>query len=132
MLFHIRINALMTLLWISDAVMFLLAIENMMSNGVGGIVLFASEVRDSSNAQIVTLKFLQYAILLASLVNSVAKYSISMLDLRRASVRGGENAPPWEDKSMWIFYVELVTGMSTTFALHYDSTYISGQTSSNS
>lgn len=53
----------------------------------------------------------QYAILIATLMNSAAKYAISILDIRRASHRGGENAPPWEDKSMWIFYVELATGM---------------------
>jgi E3 ubiquitin-protein ligase synoviolin len=56
----------------------------------------------------------QYAILMASVLNSIAKYSISVIDLRRASRRGGENAPPWEDKSMWVFYVELATG--TCFA----------------
>lgn len=44
-------------------------------------------------------------------MNSAAKYTISIIDLRRASNRGGENAPPWEDKSMWVFYVELATGM---------------------
>lgn len=59
------------------------------------------------------LVILQYAILLASLGNSVAKYGIALVDLRRASQRGGENAPPWEDKSMLIFYVELATGTPT-------------------
>ncbi|KAI5123985.1 hypothetical protein M0805_006396 [Coniferiporia weirii] len=93
LLFHIRVHVLITLLWATDLIAFLFTIENMLSHGVGGTVLFASE----------------YAILLASLMNSVAKYSIALIDLRRASSRGGENAPPWENKSMLVFYVELAT-----------------------
>jgi E3 ubiquitin-protein ligase synoviolin len=47
---------------------------------------------------------------MASLINSKAKYVLSALEFHRAASRGGENAPPWEDKSMWIFYVDLITG----------------------
>lgn len=47
---------------------------------------------------------------MASALNAVAKYTVSVFDLRRASRRGGENAPPWENKSVWIFYIELTTG----------------------
>lgn len=49
---------------------------------------------------------------MASAMNVIAKYLICVVDLRRAQQRGGENAPPWQNKSMWIFYVELVTGTS--------------------
>lgn len=49
---------------------------------------------------------------MASAMNVIAKYLICIIDLRRAQQRGGEDAPPWQNKSMWIFYVELVTGMS--------------------
>ncbi|THH07757.1 hypothetical protein EW145_g3168 [Phellinidium pouzarii] len=92
-LFHIRIHVLITLLWATDLITLLFTVESMLSHGVGGTVLFASE----------------YAILLASLMNSVARYCIALVDLRHASLRGGENAPPWEDKSMLVFYVELAT-----------------------
>ena len=47
---------------------------------------------------------------MASALNTSAKYFLSLYDLRRASQRGGENAPPWENKSMWVFYIELSTG----------------------
>lgn len=47
-------------------------------------------------------------ILLASILSTFAKYVISVMDLRRA--RGQEDAPPWEEKSMYIFYVNLATG----------------------
>ncbi len=47
---------------------------------------------------------------MASVANSIAKYVLSAYDFRRASVRGGDNAPPWEQKSMWTFYIELITG----------------------
>lgn len=56
---------------------------------------------------------LQYAILMASVLNSLARYGLSSIELRRASRRGGANAPPWENKSMYIFYIELATGTST-------------------
>ena len=54
----------------------------------------------------------KYGILMASVMNTIAKYLLSAYDLRRAGRRGGENAPPWENKSMWVFYIELVTGES--------------------
>lgn len=47
---------------------------------------------------------------MASLMNTVFKYLLFSYDLRRAGRRGGENAPPWEHKSMWVFYIELTTG----------------------
>ena len=47
---------------------------------------------------------------MASALNTSAKYLLSVYELRQASQRGGENAPPWENKSMWIFYIELTTG----------------------
>jgi len=101
MLFHIRINALICILWLSDVIAYILILDNLISNGFSGTILFASE----------------YAILIATLMNSAAKYAISITDLRRASNRGGENAPPWEDKSMWVFYVELATGMLIFFMI---------------
>jgi len=51
-------------------------------------------------------------------MNTIAKYLLSAYDLRRAGRRGGENAPPWENKSMWIFYIELTTGGKLGVLLH--------------
>ncbi|KII92232.1 hypothetical protein PLICRDRAFT_172347 [Plicaturopsis crispa FD-325 SS-3] len=93
LLFHIRMNALFFLLWTTDFAMFLFAVDSIATNGVGGMVLFASE----------------YTILMASALNTISKYVLSVLEIRRARSRGGENAPPWENKSMYIFYVELLT-----------------------
>ena len=47
---------------------------------------------------------------MASALNSLARYGLSSIELLRASTRGGANAPAWENKSMYIFYIELVTG----------------------
>ncbi|KAF9264201.1 hypothetical protein L218DRAFT_979790 [Marasmius fiardii PR-910] len=93
LLFHIRMSALFAILWLTDFIMFLVAVENTLSYGVGGMVLFASE----------------YGILMASVSNTIAKYLLSSYELRRAGQRGGETAPPWENKSMWVFYIELTT-----------------------
>ncbi|KDQ21945.1 hypothetical protein BOTBODRAFT_123891 [Botryobasidium botryosum FD-172 SS1] len=91
--FHLRTNVLFFWLWAVDVLMLMLVADNLLSYGVGGIILFGSE----------------YGILLATLTNSMLKYGIILWDIRRARNRGGENAPVWENKSMWIFYVELAT-----------------------
>ncbi|KAG6920120.1 hypothetical protein DXG01_010188 [Tephrocybe rancida] len=91
--FHLRMTVLFLFLWLTDLFMFLIAVENTIANGVGGMVLFASE----------------YGILMASVLNTISKYLLSAYELRRAGRRGGENAPPWENKSMWTFYIELAT-----------------------
>ncbi|KAF8160975.1 hypothetical protein B0H34DRAFT_361119 [Crassisporium funariophilum] len=93
LLFHFRMTILFAILWTTDCLMFLFAVEHTLSAGVGGMVLFASE----------------YGILMASVMNTISKYLLSAYDLRRAGRRGGENAPPWENKSMWVFYIELAT-----------------------
>ena len=49
-LFHVRINALFVVLWAVDTTMFAFAVESTLNNGVGGMVLFASEVSLVSDA----------------------------------------------------------------------------------
>jgi E3 ubiquitin-protein ligase synoviolin len=44
MTFHVRINSLFVLLWLTDFTMFAFAVESTLTHGVGGTVLFASEV----------------------------------------------------------------------------------------
>lgn len=44
LLFHIRMSVLFAILWSTDLLMFLIAVENTLAHGVGGMVLFASEV----------------------------------------------------------------------------------------
>ncbi|EPQ57556.1 hypothetical protein GLOTRDRAFT_92556 [Gloeophyllum trabeum ATCC 11539] len=91
--FHVRMNCLCALLAFTDMAMFVFAVESTLAHGIGGNLLFASE----------------YAILMASALNSMAKYVLSVVDLRRARSRGGAAAPPWENKSMYVFYIELAT-----------------------
>ncbi|KAH6914103.1 synoviolin 1 isoform b [Coprinopsis sp. MPI-PUGE-AT-0042] len=93
LLFHFRMATLFMVLWATDLIMFVYTIEHTLTVGVGGMVLFASE----------------YGILIASILNTVAKYLLSAYEFRRAGQRGGDNAPPWENKSMWTFYIELAT-----------------------
>ncbi|KAJ6558568.1 synoviolin 1 isoform b [Mycena vulgaris] len=93
LLFHVRMTALFFILWATDLLLFMIAVDSTLYNGVGGMVLFASE----------------YGILMATVANTVSKYLLCAYELRRAGQRGGENAPPWENKSMWVFYIELAT-----------------------
>ncbi|KAG1771146.1 hypothetical protein EV702DRAFT_1181480 [Suillus placidus] len=104
-LFHVRMTTLFVILWCTNLLMFAVAVESTLKNGIGGMMMFASE----------------YAILMASAMNATAKYCICVIDLRRARQRGGENAPPWQNKSMWVFYIELVTDFLklTTYLLFF-------------
>jgi len=43
-LFHVRISGLFFLLWVTNIVMLAFAAESILTNGVGVIILFASEV----------------------------------------------------------------------------------------
>ncbi|KAK7685353.1 hypothetical protein QCA50_011717 [Cerrena zonata] len=90
---HLRMNCLFSLLFLVDVVMFAYSVESTLINGVGGMVLFATE----------------YAILVASTLNAISRYFLNIFEYRRATRRGGENAAPWESKSMYVFYIELVT-----------------------
>ena len=49
-------------------------------------------------------------ILLASIAGTAARYGVNCLDIRRA--RGREDAPAWEAKSMYMFYIDLAVGKS--------------------
>ncbi|KAF9254792.1 hypothetical protein L218DRAFT_1042344 [Marasmius fiardii PR-910] len=79
LLFHLRMSALFAILWLTDFIMFLVAVENTLSYGVGGMVPFVSE------------------------------YLLSSYELRQAGQRGGETTPPWENRSMWVFYIVFIT-----------------------
>ncbi|KAG1742220.1 hypothetical protein EDB19DRAFT_1927693 [Suillus lakei] len=100
-LFHVRMTTLFVILWCTDLLMFAVAVESTLKNWHRG--------HDD------------YAILMASAMNTTAKYCVCVIDLRRARQRGGENAPPWQNKSMWIFYIELVTDFLklTTYLLFF-------------
>ncbi|KAF9257224.1 hypothetical protein L218DRAFT_1019423 [Marasmius fiardii PR-910] len=43
LLFHLRMSALFAILWLTDFIMFLVAVENTLSYGIGGMVPFVSE-----------------------------------------------------------------------------------------
>jgi E3 ubiquitin-protein ligase synoviolin len=44
-LFHVRMTTLFVILWCTDLVMFAFAVESTLKNGIGGIMMFASEAR---------------------------------------------------------------------------------------
>ena len=47
LLFHIRMSLLFLILWVTDVVMLMIAVESNLANGVSCMVLFACEVRHS-------------------------------------------------------------------------------------
>ena len=110
-LFHVRMVTLFTILITVDVVALVVAMNTIFAEGVGGTVLFANEVSPSACNLSWLLTHHQYAILLASASNSIAKYCINVIEFRHARAHGGETAPPWENKSMYLFYIELCTGV---------------------
>jgi E3 ubiquitin-protein ligase synoviolin len=93
-----------------DIVSLGVAMNTIFAEGVGGTVLFANEVSSVCILPPPLLTNIQYAILLASALNAIAKYFINIIEFRHARAHGGETAPPWENKSMYLFYIELFTG----------------------
>jgi E3 ubiquitin-protein ligase synoviolin len=97
-LFHIRVASILTLLTAIDFSLVIYTLDTISSNGVSSMVLFVTE----------------FVILLASITAIGARYTVGLVDLRRA--RGREDAPAWEEKSMWLFYINLVQGEHTAQA----------------
>ncbi|GAA6016669.1 hypothetical protein JCM11491_000201 [Sporobolomyces phaffii] len=81
---HARMIGLLSLLWIADVIMVLFAADCILAEGPTVMIMFASE----------------YMILVASVWQTSMKYIITCIDMRREV--------QWEEKSIYIFYVELV------------------------
>ena len=93
-LFHIRISVIIFVLALIDLGLVTYSLDTILIEGVSAMVLFASE----------------FMILLASISGTSARYLVGLVDLRRA--RGRVDAPSWEEKSMYLFYVDLAVGAS--------------------
>lgn len=88
-LFHVRISFVIFILSLLDLALVTYSLDTILVDGVSAMVLFASE----------------FMILLASISGTSARYLVGLIDLRRA--RGRADAPSWEEKSMYLFYVDL-------------------------
>ncbi|KPV74675.1 uncharacterized protein RHOBADRAFT_36590 [Rhodotorula graminis WP1] len=80
---HLRMVGLLSLLLLADVGFIFNAADSIMVDGPTVMIMFASE----------------YLILVATALATGAKYIINCVDMRRDT--------PWEDKSVYIFYVEL-------------------------
>ncbi|GAA5900819.1 hypothetical protein JCM5296_002192 [Sporobolomyces johnsonii] len=80
---HARMIGLLSLLWLADLVLLLFSVDSILLDGPTVMIMFASE----------------YMILLAGVWSTTMKYGINCIDMRREV--------PWEDKSIYVFYVEL-------------------------
>ncbi|ODN77017.1 hypothetical protein L202_05563 [Cryptococcus amylolentus CBS 6039] len=87
--FHARMVGIITILMVLDLFFVSYALNTILTEGVSSMIIFTTE----------------FLILQTSIAGTAARYSIGMIDLRRA--RGREDAPPWEAKSMYLFYVDL-------------------------
>ncbi|RXK38218.1 hypothetical protein M231_04502 [Tremella mesenterica] len=87
--YHLRISSIISLLTAVDMILVIYSLETIILDGPSAMILFASE----------------FMILLASISGTFARYMIGLIDLRRA--RGRADAPSWEEKSMYLFYIDL-------------------------
>ncbi|KAM0750435.1 hypothetical protein T439DRAFT_314824 [Meredithblackwellia eburnea MCA 4105] len=84
-LFHLRMGALLSMLWAVDILLLIFAVESILIEGPTVMIMFASE----------------YMILLAMVWSTTMKYGLNVADLR--------SEVPWEEKSIYVFYVDLAT-----------------------
>ena len=91
-LFHVRAVSVLLILTLFDLALAAYSLDTILSDGVSSMVLFASE----------------FVILLAAIGGTMARYAVGLIDLRRAE--GRADAPSWEDKSVWLFYIDLAVG----------------------
>ncbi|CAG8606426.1 3530_t:CDS:10 [Ambispora gerdemannii] len=83
--FHLRMVALMEILCTMDFILVLYAVGITMEKGPNMMIMFAFE----------------YAILAATILSTFCKYVLNIIELRREE--------PWQNKSLYVFYLELVT-----------------------
>ncbi|GES76729.1 E3 ubiquitin-protein ligase synoviolin [Rhizophagus clarus] len=83
--FHIRMISLMEILGIIDLILASYAINIAMHNEPNMMIMFAFE----------------YSILTATILSTIIKYILNVIDMRREE--------QWENKSIYVFYLELVT-----------------------
>ncbi|KAJ3037801.1 E3 ubiquitin-protein ligase synoviolin [Rhizophlyctis rosea] len=82
--FHVRMVSIVTILTLVDVAMVSYAIDQTLLRGATMMIVFGFE----------------YAILLSMITSTTVKYCLHTYDLRREA--------PWEDKSMYIFYLDLI------------------------
>ncbi|KAJ3414705.1 E3 ubiquitin-protein ligase synoviolin [Chytridiales sp. JEL 0842] len=82
--FHIRMISIMSILILLDVSMLAYAVQYTLRRGPSMMIIFGFE----------------YTILVTSVLSTLMKYILHTIDLRR------EN--PWEEKTMYLFYVDLV------------------------
>lgn len=111
--FHIRMVSIISLLMLLDFLFVSYSLETILLEGVSAMIIFASE----------------FVILQATIAGSAARYAVGVIDLRRA--RGREEAPVWEAKSTYLFYIDLSVGQLDFLSLTNRATDFL-QTSSNS
>ena len=71
-------------LWVIDTLLIVFATESILMDGPSVMIMFASE----------------YMIMLATLLGTTLKYGVNVHDLR--------SEVPWENRSVYIFYIELM------------------------
>ncbi|KAK9701552.1 E3 ubiquitin-protein ligase hrd1 [Basidiobolus ranarum] len=84
-LFHVRMSILMSILCIIDCFLVHYSISVTMQHGPNMMIMFGFE----------------YAILASMIISTLCKYILHTIDLR--------SEEPWENKSIYVFYLELVT-----------------------
>jgi hypothetical protein len=102
--FHIRMASILSLLSLVDAVFLTVAVTSILTKGPDMMLVFAFEVGIPVFPCMQTYSQpIQLTMLLSMMIATAGKYALHTVDLR------SEN--PWEEKSQYIFYIELVTGM---------------------
>jgi hypothetical protein len=113
--FHARMVGMMTILSLTDIGMLAYSVHYTLRKGPSMMIIFGFEVSKFGCSFVWSLlkEYLQYTILITSNLSTLMKYIIHTIDLRSPN--------PWEEKSMYIFYVDLVVGKSWLNPCHSNS-----------
>ncbi|KAK4704777.1 E3 ubiquitin-protein ligase synoviolin, partial [Phenoliferia sp. Uapishka_3] len=97
-------GALLSILWFVDILLLGFAVESILIEGPTVMIMFASEVCAFLDFRLSRAHYVlppQYMILLAMVWSTTMKYALNVVDLR--------SEVPWEEKSIYVFYVDLAT-----------------------
>lgn len=97
--FLVRILGITSILIATDVYLFWFFLDDNLLRGVSAMLLFTTE----------------YMILIATILGTSARYIVNVVDMYKAA--GRADAPTWEMKSRWMFYIDLFVG--TLFVYSY-------------
>lgn len=105
--FHVRMVSAMVLFLVADVAFTSHAIDVTIRDGANMMIMFGFEVSQYM------LTLIQFILLAATITAIFVKYILNVIESRHADA--------WENRSMYLFYLELVTGCTLRNVSNYQT-----------